>query len=96
MLFRSNFRFNPSNGFGAQFLTPDGEDFGPVYHVRDGSTFIFDKGYHPCVAAPGFEMYYFTILAGESQRPLHMNYQKEYAYQLETIPGMQDMLNKFK
>ena len=91
-----NFRFNPSNGFGAQFLTPDGEDFGPVYHVRDGSTFIFDKGYHPCVAAPGFEMYYFTILAGESQRPLHMNYQKEYAYQLETIPGMQDMLNKFK
>ena len=78
------------------FLTPDGEDFGPVYHVRDGSTFIFDKGYHPCVAAPGFEMYYFTILAGESQRPLHMNYQKEYAYQLETIPGMQDMLNKFK
>jgi hypothetical protein len=25
-----------------------------------------------------------------------MNYQKEYAYQLETIPGMQDMLNKFK
>ena len=91
-----NFRFNPSNGFGAQFLTLDGEDFGPVYHVRDGSTFIFDKGYHPCVAAPGFEMYYFTILAGESQRPLHMNYQKEYAYQLETIPGMQDMLNKFK
>jgi 5-deoxy-glucuronate isomerase len=82
--------------FGAQFLTPDGEDFGPVYHVRDGSTFIFDKGYHPCVVAPGFEMYYFTILAGETQRPLHMNYQKDYAYQLETIPGMQDMLNKFK
>jgi len=27
---------------------------------------------------------------------LHMNYQKDYAYQLETIPGMQDMLNKFK
>jgi 5-deoxy-glucuronate isomerase len=91
-----NFRFNPPNGFGAQFLTPDGEDFGPVYHIRDSSTFAFDKGYHPCVAAPGFEMYYFTILAGETQRPLHMNYQKEYAYQLETIPGMQDMLNKFK
>ena len=91
-----NFRFNPPNGFGAQFLTPNGEDFGPVYHIRDSSTFVFDKGYHPCVAAPGFEMYYFTILAGETQRPLHMNYQKEYAYQLETIPGMQDMLNKFK
>jgi 5-deoxy-glucuronate isomerase len=91
-----NFRFNPSNGFGAQFLTPDGDEYGPVYHVRNGSTFIFDKGYHPCVVAPGFEMYYFTILAGETQRPLHMNFHKDYAYQLESIPGMQDMLSKFK
>ncbi len=91
-----NFRFNPPNGFGAQFLTPDGQDFGPVYHIRNGSTFIFDKGYHPCVAAPGYEMYYFTILAGETQRPLHMNFHKDHAYQLDTIPGMQDMLGKFK
>jgi 5-deoxy-glucuronate isomerase len=91
-----NFRFNPPHGFGAQFLTPDGQDYGPVYHIRNGSTFIFDKGYHPCVAAPGYEMYYFTILAGETQRPLHMNFHKDHAYQLDTIPGMQDMLNKFK
>ena len=91
-----NFRFNPPHGFGAQFLTPDGKDYGPVYHIRNGSTFIFDKGYHPCVAAPGYEMYYFTILAGETQRPLHMNFHKDHAYQLDTIPGMQDMLNKFK
>ena len=91
-----NFRFNPPHGFGAQFLTPDGQDYGPVYHIRDGSTFIFDKGYHPCVAAPGYEMYYFTILAGETQRPLHMNFHKDHAYQLDTIPGMQDMLGKFK
>ena len=91
-----NFRFNPPHGFGAQFLTPDGQDYGPVYHIRDGSTFIFDKGYHPCVAAPGYEMYYFTILAGETQRPLHMNFHKDHAYQLDIIPGMQDMLGKFK
>ena len=91
-----NFRFNPPHGFGAQFLTPDGQDYGPVYHIRNGSTFVFDKGYHPCVAAPGYEMYYFTILAGETQRPLHMNFHKDHAYQLDTIPGMQDMLGKFK
>ena len=91
-----NFRFNPPHGFGAQFLTPDGKDYGPVYHIRNGSTFIFDKGYHPSVAAPGYEMYYFTILAGETQRPLHMNFHKDHAYQLDTIPGMHDMLNKFK
>ena len=91
-----NFRFNPPNGFGAQFLTPDGQDFGPVYHIRNGSTFIFDKGYHPCVAAPGYEMYYFTILGGLSQRSLVQFFQPEHAYQLETIPGIKDMIAKYK
>ena len=91
-----NFRFNPPNGFGAQFLTPDGQDFGPVYHIRNGSTFIFDKGYHPCVAAPGYEMYYFTILGGLSQRSLIQYFQPTHAYQVETIPGIKDMIAKFK
>ena len=43
---------------------------GDAYHIVNGSTVILDKGYHPCVAAPGYEMYYFTILGGLSQRPL--------------------------
>ena len=91
-----NFRFNPPHGFGAQFLTPDGQDYGPVYHIRNGSTFIFDKGYHPCVAAPGYEMYYFTILGGLSQRSLIQYFQPTHAYQVETIPGIKDMIAKFK
>ena len=91
-----NFRFNPSNGFGAQFLTPDGEDFGPVYHVRDGSTYIFDKGYHPCAVLPGYEMYYFTILGGLSQRSLKQYFQPTHEEQLHTIPGIMDMVAKFK
>ncbi|MDH5353628.1 MAG: 5-deoxy-glucuronate isomerase [Gammaproteobacteria bacterium] len=91
-----NFRFNPENGFGAQFLTREGEDMGEVYHIRNSSTIQIDKGYHPCVAAPGYEMYYFTILGGLSQRPLHQNFDPEHAYQLKTIPGIMDMVNKFK
>ncbi|MBT58326.1 MAG: 5-deoxy-glucuronate isomerase [Gammaproteobacteria bacterium] len=91
-----NFRFNPVHGFGAQFLTPAGEDYGPVHHIRNGSTIIVDQGYHPCVAAPGYEMYYFTILAGQSQRPLHQYFHPDHAYQLETIPGIKDMISKFK
>lgn len=31
---------------------------GDAYHIVDGSTVVLDKGYHPCVAAPGYEMYY--------------------------------------
>lgn len=91
-----NFRFNPEHGFGAQFLTQEGEDMGEVFHIRNGSTIQIEKGYHPCVAGPGYEMYYFTILAGKSQRPLHQNFHPEHAYQLETIPGMKDMISKFK
>jgi 5-deoxy-glucuronate isomerase len=91
-----NFRFNPENGFGAQFLTQEGEDIGEVYHIKNSSTIKIEKGYHPCVAAPGYEMYYFTILGGLSQRPLHQNFHPEHAYQLETIPGIKDMINKFK
>ena len=59
------------------------------------STFIVDKGYHPCVVAPGYEMYYFTILAGKSQRPLIQYFQPEHAWQVETIPGIKDMIAKF-
>jgi 5-deoxy-glucuronate isomerase len=91
-----NFRFNPEHGFGAQFLTREGEEMGDVYHIRNGSTIQIDKGYHPCVAGPGYEMYYFTILGGLSQRPLHQNFHPEHAYQLETIPGIKDMIQKFK
>ena len=91
-----NFRFNPPHGFGAQFLTPADADYGPVYHIRNGSTVIVDQGYHPCVAAPGYEMYYFTVLAGQSQRPLHQYFHPDHAGQLETIPGIKDMIRKFK
>ncbi len=91
-----NFRFNPEQGFGAQFLTQKGENIGDVYHIKNGSTVLVDKGYHPCVAAPGYEMYYFTILGGLSQRALHQYFHPEHAYQLETIPGIKDMISKFK
>ena len=50
----------------------------------------------PCVVAPGYEMYYFTILGGLSQRSLVQFFQPEHAYQVETIPGIKDMIAKYK
>ena len=33
--------------------------------VRDGAVFLVPKGYHgPCIAAPGYDMYYLNVLAG--------------------------------
>lgn len=91
-----NFRFRPAHGFGMQLLQREDGKPGEAFHIVDGSTISIDKGYHPCVAAPGYEMYYFTILGGLSQRSLVQYFQPTHAYQIETIPGIKDMIAKFK
>jgi 5-deoxy-glucuronate isomerase len=91
-----NFRFRPNNGFGMQLVQREDGKVGDAYHIVDGSTILLEKGYHPCVVAPGYEMYYFTILGGLSQRPLVQFFQPEHAWQVETIPGIKDMIAKFK
>ena len=70
-----NFRFKPSHGFGMQLLEPDEDKLGEAFHIVDGSSFAIKSGYHPCVVAPGYEMYYFTILGGHSQRSLVQYFQ---------------------
>jgi 5-deoxy-glucuronate isomerase len=91
-----NFRFRPDHGFGMQLVQREDGKVGEAYHLVDGSTVVLEKGYHPCVAAPGYEMYYFTILGGLTQRPLVQFFQPAHAYQVETIPGIKDMIAKFK
>lgn len=37
--------------------------------VRDGDVFLIPRGYHgPCVAAPGYPMYYLNVLAGPAKQ----------------------------
>jgi 5-deoxy-glucuronate isomerase len=91
-----NFRFRPENGFGLQLLQQDAGEIGQAFHVQNSSTLKIGAGYHPCVAAPGHEMYYFTIIAGASQRSLRQFFHPTYAYQIETIPGIKDMIAKFR
>ena len=91
-----NFRFNPPHGSGLQMLQRADGVAGDAYHIVDGSTVAIDKGYHPCCVLPGYEMYYFTILGGETQRSLVQYFQPSHADQIETIPGIKDMIAKFK
>jgi 5-deoxy-glucuronate isomerase len=91
-----NFRFNPPHGSGLQMLQREDGQPGDAYHIVDGSTVLIDKGYHPCCVLPGYEMYYFTILGGQSQRSLRQYFQPSHAAQLQTIPGIMDMVAKFK
>ncbi len=91
-----NFRFRPNYGSGLQMLQRVDNEPGDAYHIVDGSTVLIDKGYHPCAVLPGYEMYYFTILGGLSQRSLKQYFQPTHAEQLKTIPGIMDMVAKFK
>ena len=91
-----NYRFKPNHGFGFQLFQKEDGKLGEAHHIVDGSTVVIDKGYHPCVVAPGYEMYYFTILGGLSQRSLIQYFQPVHSYQIETIPGIKDMIAKYK
>ena len=91
-----NFRFKPKHGSGVQMLQREDGKSGDAYHIVDGSTICLDRGYHPCAVLPGYQMYYFTILGGLTQRSLVQYFQPSHAYQIETIPGIKDMIAKFK
>jgi len=91
-----NFRFKPNHGSGVQMLQREDGKPGDAYHIVDGSTICLDNGYHPCAVLPGYQMYYFTILGGLSQRSLVQYFQPSHADQVETIPGIKDMIAKFK
>jgi 5-deoxy-glucuronate isomerase len=54
-----------AEGFGLHRLyTTDGTIDESVV-VRDGDVFLIPRGYHgPCIAAPGYTMYYLNVLAG--------------------------------
>ena len=91
-----NFRFKPSHGSGVQILQREAVVPGDAYQLMNNSTIMIDNGYHACAVMPGYEMYYFTILGGLSQRSLVQYFQPTHAYQIETIPGIKDMIAKFK
>jgi 5-deoxy-glucuronate isomerase len=90
-----HYRFNPENGFGGQFCYVDGHE-PEAYMTRSGDTFAFRKGYHPTVTSPGHEEYILTILVGKHQRSLVQNFEEQYRYMIENIPGITDMTDKFK
>ncbi len=60
------FRVTPEGGFGVQMLYESGAE--RAFIVHDGDFAVIPSGYHPVVAAPGYELYYFWVLAGEGRQ----------------------------
>jgi 5-deoxy-glucuronate isomerase len=70
-----HYRVKPSQGFGVQRVYGDG--FDETYAVQEGDTVTISRGFHPVAAAPGYQLYYIWMLAGEQRAmrprddPLH-------------------------
>jgi 5-deoxy-glucuronate isomerase len=59
------FRIGGRGGFGLHRTYSTDGDIDATVTVRDGDVFLIPRGYHgPCVAAPGYPMYYLNVLAG--------------------------------
>ena len=78
-------------GFHRTYSAPEveGAPFDDSLTIRDGDIYLVDRGYHgPCVAAPGYPMYYLNVLAGEERTmafcddPVHAWVRESWSSQL--------------
>lgn len=65
-----HFRIKPSNGFAAQFVYTGDNRVRQAYMIGNGDSVILPYGYHPVAAAPGYQVYYLWVMAGERGRKL--------------------------
>lgn len=61
------FRLNPARGFGMQRVYTDDRSLDDAYAVEDGDVVAIPRGYHPVAAAPGYQLYYLWVLAGNQR-----------------------------
>lgn len=65
------YMIKPSTGFGLQRIYTTDTDPHPldeVLVIRDGDTAIIPRGYHPLVAAAGYEILHVWMIAGDTRR----------------------------
>lgn len=60
------FRLKPADGFGVQ-VRYHSDSEREARMVRDGEVAVISSGFHPVVAAPGYQLYYLWVMAGEGR-----------------------------
>ncbi len=61
------FKVEPQQGFGIQRIYTDDLSINEAYIIKNNSIVSLPQGYHPVAAAPGYQLYYLWILAGEKR-----------------------------
>jgi 5-deoxy-glucuronate isomerase len=57
-------RLNPSQGFAFQRIYTDDRSLDETVAVEDGDVTLVPRGYHPCAAVHGYDLYYLNVMAG--------------------------------
>jgi 5-deoxy-glucuronate isomerase len=57
-------RLNPPQGFAFQRVYTDDRSLDEAIAVEDGDVVLVPKGYHPCAACHGYNLYYLNVMAG--------------------------------
>lgn len=57
-------RLNPPQGFAFQRVYTDDRSLDETFAVEDGDVVLVPRGYHPCAACHGYDLYYLNVMAG--------------------------------
>ena len=57
-------RLNPRQGFAFQRIYTDDRSLDETVAVEDGDVTMIPRGYHPCAACHGYDLYYLNVMAG--------------------------------
>ena len=75
-------RINPAQGFAFQRIYTDDRSLDEAIAVDDGDVTLVPKGYHPCAAIHGYDLYYLNVMAGP-QRKWKFHNAPEHAWLLD-------------
>jgi 5-deoxy-glucuronate isomerase len=57
-------RLNPPQGYAFQRVYTDDRSLDETMCVEDGDVTLVPRGYHPCAALHGYDLYYLNVMAG--------------------------------
>ena len=72
-------RIRPPQGFAFQRVYTDDRSIDEAMAVEDGDVTLVPKGYHPCAATHGYDLYYLNVMAGP-RRIWRFHNQKEHEW----------------
>ncbi|WP_157014321.1 5-deoxy-glucuronate isomerase [Mesorhizobium xinjiangense] len=75
-------RMNPPQGFAFQRVYTDDRALDEAMAVENGDVVLVPKGYHPCAACHGYDLYYLNVMAGP-KRTWKFHNAAEHAWLLE-------------